>query len=133
MSQYVDPFILGDRLVAFGFVPDQEYVDLLRRADIVVSTADHEYFGIAIVEAMAAGSFPALPGRLVYPERIPVAYHDRCLYDDADGLASRVRWAVEHRAEAAGIAEDLAAIVAKYDWPVVAPAYDAVLESLGGE
>ena len=65
------PDLLGNRLVAFGFLPDSEYVDLLRRADIVVSTAEHEFFGIAIVEAVAACAFPVLPNRLVYPERIP--------------------------------------------------------------
>ena len=127
------PELLGDRLVAFGYVPDDEYIGLVRRADIVVSTADHEFFGIAIVEAMAAGAFPVLPNGLVYPERIPERYRARCLYDDAGALVSCVRWAFEHPMQAAGVAKDLAATVAKYDWSVVAPAYDAVLESLGGE
>lgn len=127
------PDLLGDRLVAFGFQPDGHYVDLLTRADIVVSTADHEYFGIAIVEAMAAGAFPVLPNRLVYPERLPAAHHGRCLYDDAQALLSSVRWAIENRAEASEIGDDLAKTVAKYDWSVVAPAYDAVLESLVAE
>ncbi len=124
------PDLLGERLVAFGFAPDQEYVDLLRRADIVVSTADHEFFGIAIVEAMAAGVFPVLPDRLVYPERIPEPHRDRCLYDDTNGLVSRVRWAIGNRASATEIGSDLARTVDQYDWSVVAPAYDAVLESL---
>jgi glycosyltransferase involved in cell wall biosynthesis len=127
------PDLLGDRLVAFGFVSDDEYIGLVRRADIVVSTADHEFFGIAIVEAMAAGAFPVLPNRLVYPERIPERYRARCLYDDAGTLVSCVRWAFEHPIQAAGVAKDLAAIVAKYDWLVVAPAYDAVLEALAAE
>lgn len=124
------PELLGDRLVAFGFVNDDEYVGLLRRADIVVSTADHEFFGIAIVEAIAAGAFPVLPNGLVYPERVPEPYRVRCLYDDAGALLSCVRWAFEHPTEAAGVAKDLAATVAKYNWSVVAPAYDAALESL---
>ena len=127
------PGLLGDRLVAFGFVPDEEYVDLLGRADVVVSTAQHEFFGIAIVEAMASCAFPVLPNRLVYPERIPKGHRDRCLYDDADALVSRVRWAIDHPLEAATVAEELAGTVGAYDWTAVAPAYDAVLESLASE
>jgi glycosyltransferase involved in cell wall biosynthesis len=127
------PALLGDRLVAFGFLSDDEYVDVLRRTDIVVSTADHEFFGIAIVEAMAAGAFPVLPNRLVYPERIPERYRDRCLYGDAEGLMERVDWAIENRAKATEIAINLATKVRKYDWSVVAPTYDAALQSLAME
>jgi len=124
------PDLLGDRLVAFGFLPDDEYVEALRGADIVVSTAYHEFFGIAIVEAMAAGAFPILPNRLVYPERIPARYRDRCLYDDVDSLVDRVSWAIEHRATADHIANDLVATVESFDWSSVAPLYDEALGSL---
>ena len=127
------PKLLGDRLVAFGFLSDDEYVDVLRRSDIVVSTAGHEFFGIAIVEAMATGAFPVLPNRLVYPERIPERYRDRCLYADAEGLAECVDWAIRNRTEATEIANNLATQVRKYDWSVVAPAYDAALQSLAAE
>lgn len=124
------PGLLGDRLIAYGFVPGDEYADLLRRCDIVVSTAHHEFFGIAIVEAMAAGVFPVLPDRLVYPDRIPGSRHGTCLYQDHDDLVEKVRWAVEHREEAAQIATELAETVQKYDWSEVAPQYDEVLAEL---
>jgi hypothetical protein len=58
---------LGDRVVQFGFVDREEYVDLLGRADVVVSAAHHEFFGIAVVEAMAAGCVPVLPDDQSYP------------------------------------------------------------------
>ncbi|MEN8114218.1 MAG: DUF3524 domain-containing protein [Actinomycetota bacterium] len=124
------PGLLGDRLIAFGHLPDDEYVDMLSRGDIVVSTAHHEFFGIAIVEAMGAGAFPVLPDRLVYPERIPVEYRARCLYEDHGGLIDRVTWAIEHRAEVRHIGADLAEAVSEFDWSIVAPAYDAALERL---
>ncbi len=124
------PELLGDRLVAYGFQSDDEYVDILQRADIVVSTAHHEFFGIAIVEAMAAGAFPVLPDRLIYPDRIPIARHGTCLYQDHDGLLEKVHWVIDHREEAAQITAELAETVQQYDWSVVAPAYDAVLEDL---
>ena len=127
------PGLLGDRLVAFGFVSDDEYVGLVRRAGIVVSTADHEFFGIAIVEAMAAGAFPVLPNRLVYPERIPDRYRSRCLYGDTEDLVASLRWALENSTQAAEIGRDLARTVNEYDWSAVAPAYDAALESVVAE
>lgn len=46
----------------------EEYWGWLSGMDFVVSTADHEFFGIGIVEAMRAGAFPLLPNRLAYPE-----------------------------------------------------------------
>ena len=124
------PEILGDRLVAFGFLPDDEYTDILRRADIVVSTSHHEFFGIAIVEAMAAAAFPVLPDRLVYPDRVPGALHGRCLYDGADDLVDKVQWAIENRESARGVASDLSSAVQQYDWSEIAPAYDETLENL---
>ncbi len=62
---------LGKSIIYQGFSPDETYVGLLSRADVVVSTAFHEFFGVAVVEAIAAGSVPILPSRLSYPELIP--------------------------------------------------------------
>lgn len=60
---------LADKIIHFGFVPSrQNYVELLNQGDIVVSTARHEFYGIAVIEAVRAGCVPVLPNRLVYPE-----------------------------------------------------------------
>jgi glycosyltransferase involved in cell wall biosynthesis len=96
---------------------------------VVTSTAHQEFFGVGVVEAMAAGAFPVLPNRLVYPERIPSEHQDRCLYDN--DIVDKVRWALDHRTEAAAIAASLSAGLAAFDWKVVAPRYDAALEALG--
>lgn len=45
-----------------------EYESALKEADVFVSTATHEFFGISVVEACLAGSYPLLPKRLAYPE-----------------------------------------------------------------
>ena len=45
-----------------------DYEAALRAADVVVSTAEHEFFGLSVVEAIAAGAYPLLPRRLSYPE-----------------------------------------------------------------
>lgn len=53
----------------WGYLPTrQEYEKALCSADVIVSTANHEFFGISIVEAIAAGLYPVLPNRLAYPE-----------------------------------------------------------------
>lgn len=47
-----------------------EYNQLLRTADIVVSTAVHEFQGLALLEAIAGGCIPLAPNRLAYPEYV---------------------------------------------------------------
>jgi glycosyltransferase involved in cell wall biosynthesis len=119
---------LDHKLVHYGWAEPEEYLSLLKSSDVVVSTAHHEFFGIAITEAVYAGAFPILPNRLVYPERIPRQFHDRCLYEDAAQLVSKVTWAVEHRDQAAAMASEIGGTaMAAADWSVVADQYDAAL------
>ena len=47
-----------------------DYESALLDADVMVSTADHEFFGITVAEAISAGAYPVLPERLAYPEII---------------------------------------------------------------
>ncbi|MCP3904755.1 MAG: DUF3524 domain-containing protein [Planctomycetes bacterium] len=62
----------ADRIDHVGYVADRDaYLAHLRRCDWVLSTARHEFFGIAVVEAMLAGCLPWLPDRLSYPEILP--------------------------------------------------------------
>lgn len=115
---------IGERIVHDGYAEEAAYVELLRRADVVVSTARQEFFGVAVTEAVYAGSFPLLPDRLVYPERMPSRFHDRCLYSDGDELVAGLRWSLDHLPEARAVAADLRPVMAACDWGVVAPAYD---------
>ncbi len=47
-----------------------DYESALLDADVFVSTADHEFFGITVLEAAAAGAFPLVPEKLAYPETL---------------------------------------------------------------
>jgi len=46
---------LGERVLLTGFVPDQLKDDIMAAADVVVHLAKRESFGLAVVEAQAAG------------------------------------------------------------------------------
>jgi glycosyltransferase involved in cell wall biosynthesis len=55
-----------------GYMKDRGgYLELLSGCDWVLSTARHEFFGIAVVEALQCGCLPWLPERLSYPELLP--------------------------------------------------------------
>lgn len=55
----------------WGFVPDRkDYWSVLAESDVFVSTASHEFFGIAAAEAIAVGLHPLFPNALAYPEMI---------------------------------------------------------------
>ncbi|MBN1766450.1 MAG: DUF3524 domain-containing protein [Sedimentisphaerales bacterium] len=82
---------LAHRIDHFGYVEDrQRYLYLLRRADIVVSTAIHEFFGLSVLEAVAAGCRPLLPNRLSYPELFPPDSHKYLLYKNQQSLRDQL-------------------------------------------
>ena len=119
---------LGDRLVHYGYAESEaDYARLLWNADIVLSTAIHEFFGVSIVEAITCGCLPILPHRLNYPELIPAEWHDRCLYDDFDGLLARLRAAIADPTAP----QALRASAARFDWQTLAPVYDAFMAEAG--
>ncbi len=60
---------LKDHIIHFGYVPNRrEYIQLLHKGDIIVSTAIHEFFGMAVLEAVRCGCRPLVPDRLSYRE-----------------------------------------------------------------
>lgn len=116
---------LGDRIVHFGTASAADYPSLLRRADVVVSTSQHEFFGVAVVEAIAAGALPLLPHRLSYPELVPQP--DPFLYTSHDELVERLCWALSDATQRRAAAVAARAFVERFGWDVVAPQYDAFL------
>jgi glycosyltransferase involved in cell wall biosynthesis len=114
-------------IVHFGYATPEQYRALLQRSDIVISTAIHEFFGIATVEAAYAGCCPLLPDRLSYPELIPERYHQTFLYRDFGDALQRLRaWLTEGVPSTEGLREAMA----RFDWKAIAPVYDCELEAL---
>lgn len=118
---------LGDRIVQFGFAPVDRYRRLLLESWVVASTARQEFFGVAVVEGIAAGARPVLPDRLSYPWLIPEPYHDEVLYAEGELAAALTRALGQGPAP---IPEGLRARVLEFAWERMAPEYDAALTRL---
>ena len=119
----------ASQLIHYGYASAEEYTRLLWQADVVVSTAVHEFFGVAVVEAVYCGAWPLLPNRLTYPELIPAHLQAEHLYADADDLVDRLRrFLFNPRAPS----PDLRAAMSLYDWGHMAPLYDQALEQMAG-
>ena len=59
----------ADHIDRWGYQQDRaDYEAALLEADVFVSTAVHEFFGLSAVEASLAGAYPLVPRRLAYPE-----------------------------------------------------------------
>ncbi len=124
----------------WGFIPDRrEYLAALGRADVAVSTAAHEFFGIAMIEAAAAGAFPLVPDRLAYPEVFgPPDRPDRRAFfyaGDAGDLARRLAALAADCAAGRPPSRDArrTANLDRFDWAARAPALDDALEDIAAQ
>lgn len=118
----------GDRLIHFGWAEPDDYINLVASADIVLSTAEHEFFGIAVIEALSTGAAGVLPRRLSYPEILFPETADEHLYDTFEDMVEMIITFAENPRQPS--AEELAHYQ-QFDWTNVAPRYDKLLEQLG--
>jgi glycosyltransferase involved in cell wall biosynthesis len=127
------------RIDRWGYQGERsQYEAALQQSDVIVSTALHEFFGISVVEAIAAGCRPLVPHRLAYPE-ILAPLGDEAgdfLYDGSpDVLADRLEELAADALEGdlwQGDPTRAARAVARLDWRERAPAMDAALEAIAG-
>ncbi|MCX8033218.1 MAG: DUF3524 domain-containing protein [Thermoleophilia bacterium] len=113
---------LAELVVHWGEIKEESvYASLLWAADVVVSTAIHEFFGTAVVEAIYCGCRPVLPRRLSYPELLPEEVHGRVFYDEGElvpallrALANPKEWSCDWQRT----------WVARYDWGSIRRRYD---------
>ncbi len=109
--------VFGTRVLHYGYAASyRDYVALLCRGDVVVSTALHEFFGIAIIEAVRAGCLPLLPERLAYPELFAKEY----LYRESE-LTEKLAQAILRSCRLPK--ESAHAITERFSWRTLAPQY----------
>ncbi len=123
---------LGARLLHLGFFAQQDdYLRALADADIVVSTACHEFFGVSVVEAMYLGCLPVLPKDLAYPEIVPPHLHGLFLYEQNESLPDFIERFIE--TPPLSRAPELLDAVERFDWRRLAPELDDLLASMTRE
>jgi glycosyltransferase involved in cell wall biosynthesis len=125
----------AERILHYGYAEDfAEYSRLLHRADVVVSTARHEFFGVAIQEAIYCGCHPVLPNRLSYPELIPETHHEPLLhapilYEDEHALFEILRDILEGE-ERPLPPDTLRKIPASLDWDEHVATFDELFDEV---
>jgi glycosyltransferase involved in cell wall biosynthesis len=123
-----------DWTLSAGELGRPEYLAALRRCDLVVSCARHEFFGVAVVEAIASGCVPLLPDDLSYPELIRAPWHDAVLYEPGT-FGTRLVDAVARIDELRGATVGLSDSMRRFGWEAVGPVYDerfdAIVNRLG--
>jgi len=123
---------LGERIGQWGPVADRDaYRALLRRSHVVLSTALHDFQGLAVLEAVACGCRPLVPDRLAYPEWFADPWRYASCPDDpgaeAEALATRLAaLAGQHRQGTLPPAPSVDPLA----WRVLAPRYRELITSL---
>lgn len=119
----------GSWILVSGELDRREYLEALGRCDLVVSCARHEFFGIAVVEAVASGCVPVLPNALSYPELIRPPWHSAVLYEPGSfgsTLVDAVARIEELRSATVGLPQSMR----RFDWSTMAGVYDRRLEAV---
>ena len=123
----------SDYIDRWGYQQDRnDYESTLLEADVFVSTADHEFFGISVLEGAAAGAFPLVPKKLAYPETLELDGGNEDFYykDGADHLAERLVQLSEKIGNINlwdGNLDRAIRIVEKFYWKTKAPLLDQEL------
>ncbi|KAM3968639.1 tRNA-queuosine alpha-mannosyltransferase-like isoform 1-T1 [Aphomia sociella] len=77
--------VMKQSLLHCGYVETHaDYYKILKNSDVVVSTAIHEFFGVAVLEAIYCGCIPVVPKRLSYKELYLGQVEE--IYDTEDDL-----------------------------------------------
>ncbi|WP_323844740.1 tRNA-queuosine alpha-mannosyltransferase domain-containing protein [Microbulbifer magnicolonia] len=117
-------------LGAWGYqLQSTDYRRLLRQSHAVLSTARHDFQGLAVLEAVAAGCQPLVPDSLAYPEWFGrIGYH---FPEDVESCAANLSRAMLKCAERLEKGESLKVPdVSELRWSSLAAEYRELLDRL---
>lgn len=121
----------GAQIRRWGYQESRdEYYAALLEADYFVSTAEHEFFGVSLMEAASCGTVPLAPERLAYPEVL--LGHEEFLYaGTARALAERLATGAAATAEDwERLSHTARTLSSRFLWPELAERFDAAVESI---
>jgi glycosyltransferase involved in cell wall biosynthesis len=117
---------LGERVIHFGHLPGDRYARLLWESDVVVSTARHDFFGVATVEALYCRCLPVVPANYNYPNLIPEGLGGRCLWESEAACVDLLERAITDPASTADL-DALRLSASRFAWEIVAAQWDDAL------
>jgi len=114
-------------LGTWGYVESQDdYLALLDRSSMVVSTALHDFQGLSILEAVARSCIPVVPDRLAYQEIFPSANR----YEANDNVEKEARNMADLILTLLDQPDVSAPDVSGFSWRELRPHYQALFESV---
>jgi len=63
-----------DDILTWGYQSAEKYESILSQATLVISSANHDFQGLSMLQAIEQGCIPIAPNRLAYPEYIDPQY-----------------------------------------------------------
>lgn len=125
---------LSKQIRHWGFAESlAEYFRILSESDVVVSTARHEFFGISVLEAAAAGCRPLVPRALAYPETLGPNdgfFHDGTAMGIARSLTELANGLSSPREPATFTDADRSADVDRFLWPTRSSELDQAVDKV---
>lgn len=108
----------------WGFMTDASaYAGCLAESHLALSTAHHDFQGLAVLEAVAAGCLPLVPDHLAYPEWFAPAFR----YADQEDLVAKLTGLVEGLLVSPLLAPDVSSL----SWSKLGPQYTALFAEFG--
>lgn len=119
---------LNEKIVHWGYAAnEQEYAEWLWKADLLPVTANQDFFGGSVVEAMYCNTVPLLPKRLAYPEHIPEQFQHTFFYHEDEFLVKLQKRIMDVKYLRAMNTQQWAE---KYDWSNQIEVYDEAMRQI---
>ena len=117
-------------VLQMGYVKSRaNYFCWLQKADIIPITSYHDFQGLSLLEAMAVGTIPVVPNRMVYPDHIPEEYRNKLIYHSEDQLLEKTSLLLNMKDKQA-VRMAVSEKGNSYAWEKVMPMYEACYDGL---